>query len=113
MIQIEQVGPCLWRVPPDARPGMRVPALVVADARLMGQIQRDASLEQLANAARGRRIADELAARGVLARATGRHALDEEMPEAHKDVQDVVDVVHRFGISTRVARLRPLAVIKG
>ncbi len=64
-------------------------------------------------AARGRSIGQELAARGVLARATGRDALAEEMPEAYKDVKDVVDVVHRLGISTRVARLRPLAVIKG
>jgi tRNA-splicing ligase RtcB len=64
-------------------------------------------------AARGRRIDRELAARGVVARATGRDALAEEMPEAYKDVKDVVDVVHRFGISTRVARLRPIGVIKG
>ncbi len=64
-------------------------------------------------AARGRSIARELEARGVLVRATGRDALAEEMPEAYKDVKDVVDVVHRFGISTRVARLKPLAVIKG
>ena len=64
-------------------------------------------------AARGRRIGDELRQRGVLARATGRDALAEEMPEAYKDVQDVVAVVHRLGISTRVVRLRPLAVIKG
>jgi tRNA-splicing ligase RtcB len=63
--------------------------------------------------ARGRRIADELAARGVVARATGRDALAEEMPEAYKDVRDVVDVVHRFGISRKVARLRPIGVIKG
>jgi len=64
-------------------------------------------------AARGRRIDRELEARGVVARATGRDALAEEMPEAYKDVREVVDVVHRFGISTRVARLRPLGVIKG
>jgi tRNA-splicing ligase RtcB len=64
-------------------------------------------------AARGRRIDQELRARGVVARATGRDALAEEMPEAYKDVKDVVDVVHRFGISTRVARLRPVGVIKG
>jgi len=64
-------------------------------------------------AARGRRIGDELRERGVIARAGGHQALAEEMPEAYKDVQDVVDVVHRFGISTRVARLRPLGVIKG
>jgi tRNA-splicing ligase RtcB len=64
-------------------------------------------------AARGRRIDRELRERGVVARATGRDALAEEMPEAYKDVRDVVDVVHRFGISTRVARLRPVGVIKG
>src|SRR5207244_10691630 len=59
-------------------------------------------------AAKGRRIDRELAERGVVARAKGRDALAEEMPEAYKDVKDVVDVVHRFGISTRVARLRPI-----
>jgi tRNA-splicing ligase RtcB len=64
-------------------------------------------------AARGRHIDAELAARGVVARATGHESLAEEMPEAYKDVREVVDVVHRFGISTRVARLRPLGVIKG
>jgi tRNA-splicing ligase RtcB (3'-phosphate/5'-hydroxy nucleic acid ligase) len=64
-------------------------------------------------AARGRRIDEELAAQGVVARATGRDALAEEMPEAYKDVREVVDVVHRFGISTRVARLKPIGVIKG
>jgi tRNA-splicing ligase RtcB len=64
-------------------------------------------------AARGRSIAQELAAQGIVARATGRDALAEEMPEAYKDVRDVVDVVHGFGISTKVARLRPLGVIKG
>ena len=64
-------------------------------------------------AARGRSIERELAAQGIVARATGRGALAEEMPEAYKDVREVVDVVHGFGISTKVARLRPLGVIKG
>ena len=64
-------------------------------------------------AARGRRIVDELAQRGVVARAAGYQSLAEEMPEAYKDVREVVDVVHGFGISTRVARLKPLGVIKG
>ena len=64
-------------------------------------------------AARGRRIVDELAQRGVVARAAGHQSLAEEMPEAYKDVQHVVDVVHRFGISSRVARLRPIGVVKG
>jgi tRNA-splicing ligase RtcB len=64
-------------------------------------------------AARGRQIGRELEAKGILARATGRSALEEEMPEAYKDVREVVEVVERFGISKRVARLRPIGVIKG
>jgi tRNA-splicing ligase RtcB len=64
-------------------------------------------------AARGRQIGRELEAKGILARATGRDALEEEMPEAYKDVREVVEVVERFGISKRVARLRPIGVIKG
>ena len=64
-------------------------------------------------AARGRRIVDELAQAGVVARAAGHQSLAEEMPEAYKDVRDVVRVVDGFGISTRVARLKPLGVVKG
>jgi len=64
-------------------------------------------------AARGRQIWRELEAKGILARSTGRDALEEEMPEAYKDVRQVVEVVERFGISKRVARLRPIGVIKG
>jgi tRNA-splicing ligase RtcB len=64
-------------------------------------------------AARGRSIAGELAARGIVARASGREALAEEMPEAYKDVKSVVEVVERAGLSRVVARLRPLGVVKG
>jgi tRNA-splicing ligase RtcB len=64
-------------------------------------------------AARGRQIARELESKGILARATGRDALEEEMSEAYKDVKDVVEVVEKFGISKKVARLRPMGVIKG
>jgi tRNA-splicing ligase RtcB (3'-phosphate/5'-hydroxy nucleic acid ligase) len=48
-----------------------------------------------------------------VARATSRRGLDEEQPDAYKDVDRVVDVVHRAGLALRVARLRPLGVIKG
>ncbi len=64
-------------------------------------------------AARGRSIGEELAARGIVARASGWAALAEEMPEAYKDVRDVVEVVERAGLSRVVARLRPLGVVKG
>ena len=64
-------------------------------------------------AARGRTIQNELRDQGVFVMAEKAGTLAEEMPEAYKDVSDVVDVVHRAGISRRVARLRPLGVIKG
>ncbi|MEK7387235.1 MAG: RtcB family protein, partial [candidate division NC10 bacterium] len=50
-MQLEQLGPYLWRIPRDAERGMRVPGLVVADERLIAAIKSDASLEQLANGA--------------------------------------------------------------
>jgi tRNA-splicing ligase RtcB (3'-phosphate/5'-hydroxy nucleic acid ligase) len=62
---------------------------------------------------RGRVLHDEMADRGVVVRWTGRATLAEEMPEAYKDIDAVVDVVHRAGISKKVARLRPLVVVKG
>jgi len=39
--------------------------------------------------------------------------LAEETPEAYKDVDEVVDVTHNAGISAKVARMKPLGVIKG
>src|SRR5207249_8049766 len=50
-MQLERVGPYLWRIPRDAERGMRVPGLVVADERLIASIRSDAALEQLANGA--------------------------------------------------------------
>jgi tRNA-splicing ligase RtcB len=64
-------------------------------------------------AARGRNIRDELYAHGIVARAKSREGLAEEQPGAYKDVDLVVEVVHKAGLSTKVARLRPLGVIKG
>ncbi len=64
-------------------------------------------------AAKGRDIRRELRERGVIARARGRTGLDEEQPDAYKDVDDVVRVVDEAGLSRRVCRLRPIGVIKG
>jgi tRNA-splicing ligase RtcB len=61
----------------------------------------------------GRDIARELEGQGIFARARGRRELAEEQPAAYKDVDDVVDVVHRAGISRKVARMRSIGVIKG
>ncbi len=63
--------------------------------------------------AKGRRIDQELAALGVVARARSRHGLAEEQPAAYKDVSQVVDVVHRANLARKVARLRPVGVVKG
>ena len=63
--------------------------------------------------AEGRRIDKELDALGIIARARGHKGLAEEQPAAYKDVDQVVDVVDRAGISRKVARLRPVGVIKG
>ena len=49
----------------------------------------------------------------MIARAQSRKGLAEEQPDAYKNVDDVVEVVHRAGLSRKVARLRPIGVIKG
>jgi tRNA-splicing ligase RtcB (3'-phosphate/5'-hydroxy nucleic acid ligase) len=64
-------------------------------------------------AARGRSIYRELEDKGIFVRWTGKSTPAEEMPDAYKDVSQVVDVVHRAGISTKVAKLIPIVVIKG
>ncbi|RPH52689.1 MAG: RtcB family protein [Desulfobacteraceae bacterium] len=72
-------------------------------------LSRTAALKK----SRGRSIQQELEEKGIHVRWTGRSTLGEEMPEAYKDVSQVVDVVHGAGISRKVAKLRPLAVLKG
>jgi len=58
-------------------------------------------------------IDHEMARRGVVARYQGRGTMAEEMPHAYKDVADVVETMDQAGISKRVARFRPVGVIKG
>jgi len=64
-------------------------------------------------AARGRSITKELEADDIMVRAATRATIDEEMPDAYKDVSDVVRVVHNAGISRKVARMAPMCVVKG
>jgi tRNA-splicing ligase RtcB len=63
--------------------------------------------------AQGRRIDQELASQGIVARCRSWKGLAEEQPAAYKDVSLVVDIVHRAGLARKVARLRPLGVVKG
>jgi len=71
------------------------------------------SRHQAIKKAKGRAIWREMEAKGIIVRSAGRATLAEEMSEAYKDVSKVVDVVHKAGISKKVARLRPMGVIKG
>ena len=62
---------------------------------------------------RGGQLIEDLEKQGIFVRAEGRRTLHEEVPEAYKDVDEVVKVVDAAGLSRRVARLRPIGVIKG
>lgn len=61
----------------------------------------------------GRQLMNELSIQGVTIQTKAIHSLAEEAPYAYKDVENVVDVVHNAGIAKKIARLKPLAVIKG
>jgi tRNA-splicing ligase RtcB len=74
---------------------------------------RRMSRRQATRVGDARGLLDELRARGIHVRAAGLATVAEERPEAYKDVADIVRIVHAAGVSTRVAQLRPLAVIKG
>ncbi len=71
------------------------------------------SRRQAKKAGAGRNLIKEMQQRGVVVQARGRATVAEEMPEAYKDVEDVVNVMHESGVSLKVARLRPIGVIKG
>ena len=62
---------------------------------------------------RGEALRQELEAHGIRVRAGSLPGLAEEAPTAYKDVDRVIEVVTRAGIARKVARLRPVAVVKG
>jgi tRNA-splicing ligase RtcB (3'-phosphate/5'-hydroxy nucleic acid ligase) len=62
---------------------------------------------------RGRDVLDTLAARGITVRTDSLSGLAEEYSDAYKDVTQVVNVAHNAGISKKVARTRPIGVVKG
>jgi tRNA-splicing ligase RtcB len=61
----------------------------------------------------GPRLRDQLEAQGIHVRAGSMSGLAEEAPTAYKDVNRVVEVVHNAGIAKKVAKLKPMAVMKG
>ena len=71
------------------------------------------SRAQAVREAGGRSIEQELERQGVIVMGRGRKGIAEEQPSAYKNVNDVVRVVHEAGLARRVARMRPIGVIKG
>jgi tRNA-splicing ligase RtcB len=55
----------------------------------------------------------ELESKGISIRAASKATILEEAPQAYKDALNVVDIVHNANISKKVARLRPIGVVKG
>jgi len=74
---------------------------------------RTMSRTQATRIAHGKDIARALADRGIVVRAPGWKGIAEEQPDAYKDINSVVDVVHRAGLARKVVRFHPLGVIKG
>jgi tRNA-splicing ligase RtcB len=62
---------------------------------------------------RGDKLRQQLESQGIRIRAGSMAGLAEEAPQAYKDVDEVVETVVGAGIASKVARLRPVAVVKG
>jgi tRNA-splicing ligase RtcB len=73
------------------------------------RLSRGAAKREMA----GRSVRAELEALGIAVRCPRAQELAEEAPEAYKDVEQVVRVVESAGLARRVARLRPIGVVKG
>lgn len=74
---------------------------------------RNLSRHKAMKVAKGRDLLNELGKKGIVIQVKGYKTIAEEMPEAYKDVANVVDVMHQEGITKKVAKLRPIGVIKG
>jgi len=71
------------------------------------------SRHQAIKAAKGRAVVRELEDKGIIVKGASRGTIVEEIPDAYKDVTEVVNVVHYAGISLKVVKLIPMGVIKG
>ncbi len=61
----------------------------------------------------GKEIVKNLKDKGIIVKCYSMRGISEEAPQAYKNIDEVVDVVHQAGLSKKVARLVPLAVVKG
>jgi len=58
-------------------------------------------------------LIEDLKSKGIEVRAAGKKTIVEEAPQAYKNIDDVVNVVHNCGISLKICRMKPLCVVKG
>jgi len=72
-------------------------------------MSRHAALKQYS----GRRVQDELAARGIIVKSPSTRGIAEEAPGAYKDLDRIAEVSEKAGLAARVAHLKPLVCIKG
>ncbi len=88
-----------------------------AMAETFGSVCHGAGRMLSRNAAKAGRDARQvqrvLEEKGIIVRSETRDGILEEVPEAYKDVDEVIETVHLAGLAAKVARLRPLGVIKG
>ena len=75
-----------------------------------GRVMSRTAAKKCAHAANARERLEEM---GIMVRSETRDGISEEIPEAYKDVDAVIEVVHNAGLATKVARLKPIGVIKG
>ena len=61
----------------------------------------------------GQEVIKSLESKGIVVKCCDLKGIAEEAPQVYKDIDEVVEVVHKAGLSKKVARLVPLAVIKG
>ena len=74
---------------------------------------RTLSRTKAMKSAKGRDLVGEMKQKGIAIQAKGYKTIAEEMSDAYKDVSDVVDVMHKEGITRKVAKIKPVGVIKG
>ncbi|MCX7940160.1 MAG: RtcB family protein, partial [Endomicrobia bacterium] len=74
---------------------------------------RVSSRSAILKSVRGEELAQQLKEKGILVKSDSWKTLAEEAPQAYKNVDEVVEICHQSGISKKVARLKPLGVIKG
>ena len=74
---------------------------------------RAISRHQARRSYKGRKVVDDLAARGIIVKSPSMRGIAEEAPEAYKDVAAVVDATAEAGLARKVARTQPLVCVKG